>query len=141
MIDEKIGRAGFLRQVFQKTSRTLFEIAENVTEPLHEAGATAGRLLGTPLIAVEELTENPQLLTSSKPPLFIFGTVEDEMVGVDAACEADGFLLSYIPREDALYCGACRKKHALGRMEGRITIDLPSYPLTVIGGQIHLVKL
>ena len=141
MIDEKIGRAGFLKQVFQKTSRTVFEIAENVIEPLQDAGAVAGKLLGTSLIAIEELTENPQLLTSSKPPLFIFGTVEDEMVGVRAVCEADGFLLSYIPREDSLYCGACKKKHVLGRMEGRITIDLPSYPLTVMDGQIHLVKL
>lgn len=141
MIDEKIGRAGFLKQVFQRTSKAAFQIAENMIEPLHEASATAGKLLGTPLMAVEDLTENPQLLTSSKPPLFIFGTVEDEMVGVSAVCEADGFLLSYIPREDSLYCGACKKKHVLGRMEGRITIDLPSYPLTVIDGQIHLVKL
>ncbi|HCG99290.1 MAG TPA: hypothetical protein DE036_05700, partial [Actinobacteria bacterium] len=109
--------------------------------PLREVGATAGKLLDTPLIAVEELTENPQLLTSSKPPLFIFGTVEDEILGVRAVCAADGFLLSYIPQEDALYCGACKKKHALGRTERRITIDLPLYPLVVKDGHIHLVKL
>jgi len=140
MNDKAMGRAEFLKFFFRKTVSTAYELADDFTEPLHQAEEKAQKILTQPLIPVEEYQGEPKLLASSKPPIYIVGEPGKNLIGLSAVCRKDGFLLSYLPQENSLYCSACSAKHVISLDDENAGVDLPVIPLTVKKGYIYLVK-
>jgi len=140
MTEKRMGRADFLKYAFARTTSAAFKVAEDIMEPLRQAGETVENTVTTPLIPVNEYDGKAKLITSSKPPVYLIGEVGSNLTAVRAICDSDGFLLSYLAQVDALYCSACNAKHKIAYEEDRIVVDLPVLPLTVKEGYINLLK-
>lgn len=140
MHEEAMNRSEFLKHVFKRTVDTAAQAVGNHLRPLHSTGDEAEAVRAVPLIHVEDYRNEPKLITTSNPPLYIIGEAGVNLTAVPAQCPNDDFLLFYLPREDALYCGACGAKHALAYDAERVTTDLPQYSLTVAEGFIRLMR-
>lgn len=140
MTEKRMGRADFLKYAFARTTSAAFKVAEDIIEPLKQAGETVEKAVSTPLIRVNEYNGKPKLITASEPPVYLIGEVGKNLTAVRAICGNDGFLLSHLAQANALYCSACNAKHKIQYEEDRIVIDLPVLPLTVKEGYINLLK-
>ncbi len=131
-------RAGFFRYLAARGASTAVDVVKHVINPL--ASLEDIKTTVRPLIPLSQYTARPQLLSASDPPLFLTGEPGADLRAVKATCEKDGFLLSYLPREEALFCPACNTKHALKRGDAAAGAGLPAYPVALDGDYICLIK-
>jgi hypothetical protein len=97
-------------------------------------------MVSKPLMPLSEFDGSVKLLTSTKPPLYLIGEINDKIMAVSALCAQDGFLFSYQPQDDSLYCAICGVKHVISRTDERIETDLATIPLFVKEGQICMLS-
>lgn len=135
-----MGRADFFKYIFGKTAQAAADITENMIKPLHEANLIAQKVVTQPLLAVAEYSGEPSMVMSSKPPVYVVGEIDKNLTAFGALCKNDGFLLRYLPHEQALFCSACGAKHRLELKEDRIESDLETYPVAVKEDKICLLR-
>lgn len=135
-----MNRSDFLKQVIHTTASYAYRLTEDLFEPLQQVKEISRQEIYHPLIPIDQYDGKPKLITSVQPPLYIVGEPSKSLAALKAICEADGFLLSYIPQGGALYCGVCNANHALAYEGERIVSDLETYAITVKEGYIYLVK-
>lgn len=140
MHDNAMGRAEFLKYVVGKTTSTATEFMEVLAEPLHQVEGIIKQTIYKRILPIDQYFNEPKLLTSSQPPLYIVGEINKNLIAFSAVCEKDGLLLSYLPQESAFYCSLCGIKHSLVKADEYMVADLPSFSLTVEDGFICLIK-
>lgn len=134
-----MGRKDFFKYLLGRTKSITAQVAGEILEPFHQAEETAKNMLTTPLIALDEYHDQPKLLSSAKPPLYLVGEKDKNLTAISAICKEDGFLLTYLHQEHALYCPMCAKKHVLKFSETFIETDLTVFPLAVKEGYLYKI--
>ncbi len=137
--EKVLDRAGFLRYLVSSGASTVMDLAGHFINPLANVEETK-KLLVKPLIPLSQYDSRPQLLTAANPPLFLVGEPGKDLRALKATCEKDGFLLTYLPQQEALYCAACNAKHGLKRGEETAGDTLPTFTVAVDGDYICLIR-
>ena len=135
-----MGRGEFFKYVFQKTVSVVSNFTEDVLEPFRDAGEAAHKMLSIFLLSTDEYTNQPKLVTSVTPAIYLIGELHKNLTAFSAICSTDGFLLSHLPRENCFYCSACGSKHVLEFGENSVTTNLTVYPLAVNEDNIYIYK-
>jgi hypothetical protein len=139
MSDKAMARAEFFKYVAGKTVSILGDAAEGLAKPLADAACSVPGMISKPLIPLSEFDGSVKLLASTKPPLYLIGAINNSITAVSALCAEDGFLFSYQPQDDSLYCAICGAQHVISRSDEEIETDLATIPLFVKEGQICML--
>lgn len=133
-------RASFLKHLFSKTTSVAYQLTGDSFGLLHRAEEVAEGLLAHPLIPIEQYHNEPKLLTSSEPPLYLIGDIDKNLAAISAICPEDGFLLQYLPQEKTFYCGICGSRHTLTYNDEHLVTGLPVFALAIKKGLIYITK-
>lgn len=140
MAEEVLGRAEFFRQLFKKSAGVVLQMTDNLLESLEEAGNWVPEDISEPLLPVDRYDGSPALITSSKPPVFLVGEPGKNLRAVSALCPKDGFLLTYLAAQEALYCSMCDKSFPLKGNEQSEQKELAVYPVRVRNNFFYLIR-